>query len=53
MESMRRETERVKEEEERRRIEGVGGQASITSNGVGGEDSAVGVKEVVITNGNS
>lgn len=51
MEEMRRETERVKEEEERRRIEGVGGQASIITNGVGGEDSAVGVKEVVMTNG--
>ncbi|KAG7006518.1 ccch finger dna binding protein [Physcia stellaris] len=51
MESMRRETERVREEEERRRIEGVGGQAAITTNGIGGEDSAVGVKEVVMTNG--
>ena len=54
MEEMRRETERVREEEERRRIEGVGGQASITTNGVGGgEDSAVGVQEVVMTNGHS
>ena len=53
MESMRRETERVKEEEERRRIEGVGGQVAITTNGTGGEDSAVGVKEVIMTNGHS
>lgn len=51
MESMRRETERVREEEERRRIEGIGGQAAITTNGIEGEDSAVGVKEVVRTNG--
>ena len=46
MEGMRRETERVREEEERRRIEGVGGQAAITTNGVGVgavEDGAVGV----------
>lgn len=51
MEAMRRETERVKAEEEKRRIEGVGGQARITTNGTGGEDGAVGVREVVMTNG--
>ena len=55
MESMRRETERVREENEKKRLEGVGGQAVIETNGVDGqkeeeEDEAVGVKEVK-TNG--
>ncbi|KAL9017085.1 MAG: hypothetical protein Q9185_005596, partial [Variospora sp. 1 TL-2023] len=53
MEQMRRETERAKEEEERERIRGVGGQVSL----VEGEDDArgeevgdegIGVKEVVL-----
>lgn len=49
MESMRRETERIREENEKKRLEGVGGQAAIDSNGADGqeeEDHAVGVKEV-------
>lgn len=33
MESMRRETERIREESEKKRLEGVGGQAAIESNG--------------------
>ena len=50
MESMRRETERIREEKEKKRLEGVGGQASIETNGIEEEDGAVGVKEVE-TNG--
>lgn len=53
MESMRRETERIREENEKKRLEGVGGQAAIETNGVdeqGEEDEAVGVKDVE-TNG--
>lgn len=49
MESMRRETERIREENEKKRLEGVGGQAAIETNGADGqeeEDHAVGVKEV-------
>ena len=52
MESMRRETERIREENEQKRLEGVGGQAAIESNGADGqedEDGAVGVKEVKAT----
>ena len=48
MESMRRETERIREENEKKRLEGVGGQAAIDSNGADeqeDEDEAVGVKE--------
>lgn len=49
MESMRRETERIREENEKKRLEGVGGQAAIETNGVDGqggeEDEAEGVKE--------
>ena len=57
MESMRRETERIREENEKKRLEGVGGQAAIET--VGNEkreeeeeeeDEALGVKEVK-TNG--
>ncbi|CAD6591591.1 MAG: hypothetical protein ASARMPREDX12_005268 [Alectoria sarmentosa] len=50
MESMRRETERIREEKEKKRLEGVGGQASIETNGIDEEDGAVAVKEVE-TNG--
>ena len=52
MESMRRETERMREESEKKRIEGVGGQAAIEThvNGHAEEDEAVGVNEVE-TNG--
>jgi len=55
MEAMRRETERVREENEKKRLEGVGGQAAI-ENGINGhedEDGAVGVNEPdeVKTNG--
>ena len=57
MESMRRETERIREENEQKRLEGVGGQAAIETVGVDKqeeeeeeEDEAVGVKEVK-TNG--
>lgn len=50
MEEMRRETERVREDEERKRIEGVGGQAAVESQELDDGDGAVGVKEVV-TNG--
>ena len=49
MESMRRETERIREEHEKKRLESVGGQAAIDSDGADGqeeEDEAVGVKEV-------
>ena len=50
MESMRRETERIREENEKKRLEGVGGQAAIETNGADDqeeeEDEAVGVKEV-------
>lgn len=48
MESMRRETERVREENEKKRLQGTGGQVVIT-NGINGhrdEDDAVGVHEV-------
>lgn len=48
MESMRRETERIREENEKKRLEGVGGQAAIETdiNGQEGkEDWAVGVIE--------
>lgn len=51
MEQLRKETERIAEEKERKRIEGMGGQAAIETNGLeGNEDRAMGVKEVV-TNG--
>ena len=52
MESMRRETERIREESEKTRLENVGGQAAIETNinGDRQEDGAVGVKEVE-TNG--
>jgi hypothetical protein len=50
VEGMRRETERVREEEERRRVEGLGGRAVAEENGVE-EDAAVGVGEVVSSNG--
>ena len=53
MESMRRETERIREENEKKRLEGVGGQAVIETTGIDKEeeeDEAVGVKEVE-TNG--
>lgn len=55
MESMRRETERIREENEKKRLEGVGGQAAIETNGVEEEEEdddggTVGVKEVE-TNG--
>ncbi len=46
MESMRRETERIREENEKRRLEGVGGQVAIETNGHEDEDGAVGVDEV-------
>lgn len=49
MESMRRETERIREENEKKRLEGVGGQAAIETNGENGqeeEDGAVGFEEV-------
>ena len=52
MESMRRETERIREENEKKRVEGVGGQAAIEATGIDKqeeeeeEDEAVGVKEV-------
>ncbi|KAL9072887.1 MAG: hypothetical protein Q9161_003258 [Pseudevernia consocians] len=50
MESMRRETERIREENEKKRLEGVGGQAAIETNGADDqeeeEDEAVGFKEV-------
>ncbi|KAM0804536.1 hypothetical protein BDR22DRAFT_800166 [Usnea florida] len=52
MESMRRETERIREENEKKRLEGVGGQAAIEATGIDKqeeeeeEDEAVGVKEV-------
>jgi len=45
MESMRRETERIREENERKRLEGMGGQAAIERNGHEDEDGAVGSKE--------
>ena len=51
MESMRRETERIREENEKKRLEGLGGQAAIETKGIEEEeDEAVGVKEVE-TNG--
>lgn len=53
MESMRRETERIREENEKKRLEGVGGQAVIETTRIDKEeeeDEAVGVKEVK-TNG--
>ena len=55
MESMRRETERIREENEKKRLEGVGGQAAIETIGIDKqeeeeEDEAVGVAEVK-TNG--
>ena len=52
MESMRRETERIREDNEQKRLEGVGGQAAIESNGADGqeeEDEAVGVQWVEAT----
>ncbi len=50
MESMRRETERIREENEKKRIEDVGGQAAIETdiNGHQDADGAVGVKEVEV-----
>ena len=55
MESMRRETERIREENEKKRLEGVGGQAAIETdvNGQeeGEEDGAVGVNETNGVNG--
>jgi len=50
VEGMRRETERVREEEERRRVEGLGGRGAVDGEGVDG-DEAVGVGEVVSSNG--
>ena len=52
MESMRRETERIREENERKRVQGLGGQAAIETdiNGHQDEDEAVGVNEIT-TNG--
>lgn len=55
MENLRKETERIREENEKKRLEGVGGQAAI-ENGINGhedEDGAVGVEELdqVKTNG--
>ena len=48
MESMRRETERIREENEKKRLEAVGGQVAIEVdiNGHDEEDGAVGVNEV-------
>ena len=47
MASMRRETERIREENEKKRVEDVGGQAAIETNGTEEEeDGAVGVEEV-------
>lgn len=48
MESMRRETERIREENEKKRLEGVGGQVAIEAdiNGHDEEDGAVGVNEM-------
>ena len=53
MESMRRETERNREENEKKRLEGVGGQAAIETdiNGQGEEAGAVGVNETNGVNG--
>lgn len=53
MESMRRETERIREENEKKRLEGVGGQAAIETdiNGQEEEDGAVGVNETNGING--
>ena len=53
MESMRRETERIREENEKKRLEGVGGQAAIETdiNGQGEADGAVGVNETNGVNG--
>ncbi|KAL9635747.1 MAG: hypothetical protein Q9164_003264 [Protoblastenia rupestris] len=53
MENLRRETERIREEEEQRRLQGLGGQAAIEKGGGEEgkeEDEAVGVKEIE-TNG--
>ena len=56
MESMRRETERIRQENEKKRLEGVGGQAAMETTGIDKqeeeeeEDEVVGVKEVK-TNG--
>ena len=49
MESMRRETERIREENEKKRLEGVGGQAAIETNAADAqeeEDDTAGVTEV-------
>ena len=53
MESMRRETERNREEDEKKRLEGVGGQAAVETdiNGQVEEDGAVGVNETNGVNG--
>ena len=55
MESLRRETERNREENEKKRLEGVGGQAAIETDingeGEGEEDGAVGVNETNGVNG--
>lgn len=51
MENLRRETERLREESEKKRLEGVGGQASIETGGgeeEAGEDEAVGVRNVQV-----
>ena len=49
MEEMRKETERLREEKERRRLEGLGGQAAIEEGGGDEEeDEAVGVNEVEV-----
>ena len=55
MESMRRETERIREENEKKRLEGVGGQAAIETdiNGQEEEDGAVGVNETNGINGHN
>ena len=55
MESMRRETERIREENEKKRLEGVGGQAAIETNGADEqeeEDEAVCVKDVNVNGAN-
>ena len=55
MESMRRETERIREENERKRLDRVGGQAAIETNGAHRqeeEDEAVGVNEVEVDDAN-
>ena len=55
MENMRKETERIREENEKKRLEGVGGQVPI-ENGMNGnheEDDAIGVNETNNFNGHN